>query len=65
MRTQRVLAKNLHAGMFLVERQGVKRAALHICEVQIDRKQVKIRVNNKDKVDLKSYKRTERVTVKL
>lgn len=63
MRTTKVLAKNLHAGMYLVERQGAKRISKHICELHVDRAGAWIYFNDREGFRRHNYKRTQFVTV--
>ena len=63
MRTTMVMAKNLHAGMYLVENKKGRRVGLHICEVHVDRRSVMIRVNENNGFGERRYKRTIPVKV--
>ena len=63
MRTSKILAKQLHAGDYLVERSKGRRVGRHICELHIDRRIVKAKVNVKYGTEWREFKRTQKVWV--
>ena len=63
MKTTNVLAKNLHAGDYLVEGKGTRLAGRHICEVHVERRLVRVVVNERVGFGHRKFARTRRVRI--